>query len=41
MTMAELSISPIGTELLDDPAADPAIVALSLRNIAQASAQVQ
>jgi SAM-dependent methyltransferase len=37
MTMAELTISPIGTELLDDPAADPATVALSLRNIARAN----
>ena len=37
MTMAELTISPIGTELLDDPAADPATVAISLRNIARAN----
>jgi SAM-dependent methyltransferase len=35
--MAELSISPIGAELLDDPAADPATVAQSLRNIARAN----
>jgi SAM-dependent methyltransferase len=35
--MAELSISPIGVELLDDPAADPATVAESLRNIARAN----
>jgi hypothetical protein len=35
--MAELSISPIGTELLDDPAADPVTVAESLRNIARAN----
>jgi hypothetical protein len=35
--MAELTISPIGTELLDDPAADPVTVAESLRNIARAS----
>jgi SAM-dependent methyltransferase len=35
--MAELSISSIGTELLDDPGADPAIVAQSLRNIARAN----
>lgn len=35
--MAELSITPIGTELLDDPAADPASVAESLRNIARAN----
>jgi 2-polyprenyl-3-methyl-5-hydroxy-6-metoxy-1,4-benzoquinol methylase len=35
--MTELSISPIGAELLDDPAADPAMVAESLRNIARAN----
>jgi SAM-dependent methyltransferase len=35
--MTELSISSIGAELLDDPAADPAIVAESLRNIARAN----
>jgi 2-polyprenyl-3-methyl-5-hydroxy-6-metoxy-1,4-benzoquinol methylase len=35
--MTDLSISPIGTELLDDPAADPATVAASLRNIARAN----
>jgi SAM-dependent methyltransferase len=35
--MAELTISPIGAELLDNPAADPAIVAESLRNIARAN----
>jgi SAM-dependent methyltransferase len=35
--VAELTISPIGTELLDDPAADPATVAESLRNIARAN----
>jgi SAM-dependent methyltransferase len=35
--VAELSISPIGTELLDDPAADPVTVAESLRNIARAN----
>jgi hypothetical protein len=35
--MAELSLSSIGVELLDDPAADPAIVATSLRNIARAN----
>ena len=35
--MPELSISPIGAELLDDPAADPATVAESLRNIARAN----
>lgn len=32
-----LSITPNGSELLDDPAADPAIVAQSLRNIARAN----
>lgn len=35
--MTELSISPIGVELLDDPAADPVTVAESLRNIARAN----
>jgi 2-polyprenyl-3-methyl-5-hydroxy-6-metoxy-1,4-benzoquinol methylase len=35
--MPELSISPIGAELLDDPAADPATVAESLRNLARAN----
>lgn len=35
--MAELSITPLGAELLDDPGADPAIVAESLRNIARAN----
>ncbi|HZN99447.1 MAG TPA: methyltransferase domain-containing protein [Gemmatimonadales bacterium] len=35
--MPELVISPIGSELLDDPGADPAIVAESLRNIARAN----
>jgi SAM-dependent methyltransferase len=35
--LAELSISPIGVELLDDPAADPVAVAESLRNIARAN----
>jgi SAM-dependent methyltransferase len=37
MTMTGLTLSPIGTELLDDPEADPAIVAESLRNIARAN----
>jgi SAM-dependent methyltransferase len=32
-----LAPSPVGTELLDDPAADPATVAESLRNIARAN----
>ena len=35
--MVHLSISSIGTELLDDPGADPAIVTQSLRNIARAN----
>jgi 2-polyprenyl-3-methyl-5-hydroxy-6-metoxy-1,4-benzoquinol methylase len=35
--MAEMSVSPIGAELLDDPAADPELVAESLRNIARAN----
>jgi 2-polyprenyl-3-methyl-5-hydroxy-6-metoxy-1,4-benzoquinol methylase len=35
--MPELAISPIGSELLDDPGADPVIVAESLRNIARAN----
>lgn len=35
--MTRLAQSPHGTELLDDPAADPATVALSLRNIARAN----
>lgn len=35
--MAELSITSIGAELLDDPAADPDAVAESLRNIARAN----
>jgi SAM-dependent methyltransferase len=37
MTMTGLSITSVGTELLDDPAADPAVVAESLRNIARAN----
>lgn len=32
-----LALSPIGHELLDDPAADPAVVATSLRHIARAN----
>jgi SAM-dependent methyltransferase len=32
-----LAPSPVGVELLDDPAADPAMVAESLRNIARAN----
>jgi predicted nicotinamide N-methyase len=35
--MPQLSITPIGEELLDDPAADPTAVAKSLRNIARAN----
>jgi SAM-dependent methyltransferase len=35
--MAELVISPVGTELLDDPAADAHAVAATLRNIARAN----
>ncbi len=35
--MSELSITPIGAELLDDPGANPAAVAESLRNIARAN----
>ncbi len=37
MIVAGLSITSIGTELLDDPAASPAAVAVSLRNIARAN----
>jgi SAM-dependent methyltransferase len=35
--LPELSVSPIGVELLDDPDADPVTVAESLRNIARAN----
>jgi SAM-dependent methyltransferase len=35
--VVELTVSPIGAELLDNPAADPATVALSLQNIARAN----
>ncbi|HEU5305311.1 MAG TPA: methyltransferase domain-containing protein [Gemmatimonadales bacterium] len=35
--MTGLSITPIGAELLDDPGANPAAVAESLRNIARAN----
>jgi SAM-dependent methyltransferase len=35
--MSGLSVTPLGTELLDDPAADPATVAESLRNVARAN----
>jgi len=38
MTSLEpLSLSPLGVELLDDPAADPEVVTASLRNIARAN----
>ena len=35
--MSRLTLSPTGTELLDDPGANAATVALSLRNIARAN----
>jgi SAM-dependent methyltransferase len=35
--MSGLALSAIGTELLDDPAADPAAVAVSLQSIARAN----
>ena len=35
--MTALTPSPVGTELLDDPLADPSAVQLSLRNIARAN----
>ena len=34
---ASLTPSPVGTELLDDPGADPAVVAESLRNISRSN----
>jgi SAM-dependent methyltransferase len=37
MTMEPLAHSPVGTELLDDPAADPSAVAQSLRHITRAN----
>ena len=37
MSMGVLSVSSIGTELLDQPDADPVVVAESLRNIARAN----
>jgi SAM-dependent methyltransferase len=37
MTTTPLARSPVGVELLDDPAADPAAVAESLRHIARAN----
>ena len=36
-TLDPLALSPVGSELLDDPAADPATVAESLRNIARSN----
>ena len=35
--MATIALSPIGHELLDDPAADPAIVTESFRNLARSN----
>ncbi len=35
--MGSLTIAPIGSELLDDPGADPVLAAESLRNIARAN----
>ena len=37
MSAGHLGITTVGTELLDDPAADPAAVTLSLRNVARAN----
>jgi SAM-dependent methyltransferase len=37
MSSGRLGITPVGVELLDDPAADPDIVSQSLRNIARAN----
>ena len=37
MTVEPLTLSPVGTELLDDPGADPGAVAESLRNIARSN----
>lgn len=37
MTTRHLGVSSLGTELLDDPGADPAAVTLSLRNVARAN----
>ena len=37
MSEDRLAITPVGIELLDDPAADPETVALSLRNIARSN----
>ncbi len=37
MTDGPLQVTPLGTELLDDPAAEPGAVRLSLRNIARSN----
>jgi hypothetical protein len=37
MTDGRLRVTPLGVELLDDPAADPDTVVLSLRNVARAN----
>jgi SAM-dependent methyltransferase len=37
MMTGHLGVSSLGTELLDDPTADPAAVTLSLRNVARAN----
>ncbi len=37
MTVEPLSLSPVGTEILDDPGADPGAVAESLRNITRSN----
>lgn len=37
MMTGHLGVSSLGTELLDDPAADPAVVTRSLRNVARAN----
>ncbi|HEU4524115.1 MAG TPA: methyltransferase domain-containing protein [Gemmatimonadales bacterium] len=37
MTAGHLGVSSLGTELLDDPGADPAAVTRSLRNVARAN----
>ena len=37
MMTGHLGVSSLGTELLDDPAADPAAVTRSLRNVARAN----
>jgi SAM-dependent methyltransferase len=37
MTGGRLEVSPVGVELLDDPAADPETVIRSLRNVARAN----